>query len=197
MGRTSLKAIRQQEIVNAFYTVAKKTGLENASIGKVADHLNINPSLIVHYFSNKESLLQALIDFTLDQYSAIYQNNGSEYASQKELKALIDNLFSRKWSALFDDGVFYSCYALTYRDRKLRASFRSLHDSLRTFLVDALKKARKNGVISISNERETAEIIFALIEGGYYYLGMTDAENTYASKMKILKKQAYQLLGID
>lgn len=197
MGRTSLKAVRQQEIINAFYTVAKKTGLENASIGKVADHLNINPSLIVHYFSNKESLLQALVDFTLDQYSGIYRINGNDYSSQKELKTLIDNLFSRKWSKLFDDGVFYSCYALTYRDQKLRESFRRLHDSLRTFLVDALKRAHKNGVITIANEKETAEIIFALIEGGYYYLGMTEGESAYTSKMKILKKQAYRLLGIE
>lgn len=197
MGRTSLKSIRQQEIVTAFYTVAKKIGLENASISKVADHLNINPSLIVHYFKNKELLLQALIDFTLEQYSAIYQTNGNEYASQKELKALIDNLFSRKWNALFDDGVFYSCYALTYRDSKLRDSFRNLHDSLRAFLVDALKKARKNGVITITHEKEVAEIIFTLIEGGYYYLGMTEADEVYAAKMKTLKRQAYRLLGLE
>lgn len=197
MGRTSLKAVRQQEILAAFYTVSKKIGLENASIGKIAEHLDINPSLIVHYFKTRESMLQAMIHFILQQYSGIYQINGNQYTTRRELKELIDNLFSRKWDTLFDDGVFYSCYALTYRDRKLRLAFRDLHDSLREYLVKALRNARKNKVIAIKNEQEIAEIIFALLEGGYYYLGMTESKTDYARNMNVLKKQAYRLLGFE
>jgi hypothetical protein len=36
MGRKSLKPLRQKAIIKAFYKVAKKEGLENASIAKVA-----------------------------------------------------------------------------------------------------------------------------------------------------------------
>ncbi len=36
MGRKSLKESRQAEIVSAFYKLAKKDGLENASIAKTA-----------------------------------------------------------------------------------------------------------------------------------------------------------------
>lgn len=197
MGRVSLKAERQKEILSAFYTVAKKIGLENASIAKVADHLDINPSLIVHYFKTRESLLEALIHFILEQYSNIYKTNGERYETSHELKELITNLFSRKWNTLFDDGVFYSCYALTYRDRKLRMAFRDLHDSLRLYLVQALRKAKKNKVITIKNEQEAAAIIFALMEGGYYYLGMTDSATEYSHRMNVLKKQAYRLLALE
>src|SRR5882762_5365027 len=114
MGRISLKDTRQKEIILAFYTVAKKIGLENASIAKVADHMDINPSLIVHYFKTREALFSGLIAFILEQYSGIYKTNGQDYSSASELKQLIDNLFSRKWNKLFDDSVFYSCYALIY-----------------------------------------------------------------------------------
>src|SRR5690242_7362922 len=147
MGRISLKETRQKEIILAFYAVAKKTGLENASIAKVADHLDINPSLIVHYFKTREALFAGLIDFILEQYSDIYKINGQAFTRASEVKKLIDNLFSRKWDKLFDDSVFYSCYALTYQDKKIRAAFRDLHDSLRNLLIDALEKASKNGVI--------------------------------------------------
>lgn len=196
MGRLSLKETRQKEIILAFYTVAKKTGLENASIAKVADYMDINPSLIVHYFKTREALFAGLIEFILQQYSQIYKINGQAYTRTSEVKKLIDNLFSRKWDNLFDDSVFYSCYALTYRDKNIRSAFRLLHDSLRKLLIDALKKANKNGVINIKSEKETAEIIFALMEGAYYYLGMVDSRTDYTRKLATLKKQALALLGM-
>ena len=196
MGRISLKDTRQKEIILAFYTVAKKIGLENASIAKVADHMDINPSLIVHYFKTREALFSGLIDFILEQYSDIYKTDGQDYTNARELKQLIDNLFSRKWNKLFDDSVFYSCYALVYRDKKIRSAFKALHDSLRKLLTDALQKANKNGVISIRSEKETVEIIFALMEGAYYYLGMIDSKTDYSRKLNMLKKQALLQLGL-
>jgi len=196
MGRISLKDTRQKEIILAFYTVAKKIGLENASIAKVADHMDINPSLIVHYFKTREALFSGLIAFILEQYSGIYKTNGQDYTSARELKQLIDNLFSRKWNKLFDDSVFYSCYALIYRDKKIRSAFKALHESLRKLLTDALQKANKNGVINIRNEKETVEIIFALMEGAYYYLGMVDSKTDYTRKLNMLKKHALAQLGL-
>jgi AcrR family transcriptional regulator len=196
MGRISLKDTRQKEIILAFYTVAKKIGLENASIAKVADHMDINPSLIVHYFKTREALFSGLIDFILEQYSGIYKTNGQDYTHSRELKQLIDNLFSRKWNKLFDDSVFYSCYALVYRDKKIRSAFKALHESLRKLLTDALQKANKNGVINIRNEKETVEIIFALMEGAYYYLGMVDSKTDYTRKLNMLKKHALLQLGL-
>ena len=196
MGRISLKDQRQREIVEAFYRVATKTGLENASIAKVAGHMGVNPSLIVHYFKTREKLLEALVSFILERYKDIYKVNGDDYTTRRDLTRLINNLYSRKWNRLFDDGVFYSCYALTYRNRKFRQVFKVLHDSLRKLLVDALRRAKKQGVVSVSNERETAEMLFALMEGGYYYLGMEDSRQRRDKRMNALKKQALILLRL-
>jgi len=158
--------------------------------------MDINPSLIVHYFKTREALFSGLIAFILEQYSGIYKTNGQDYTSARELKQLIDNLFSRKWNKLFDDSVFYSCYALIYRDKKIRSAFKALHESLRKLLTDALQKANKNGVINIRNEKETVEIIFALMEGAYYYLGMVDSKTDYTRKLNMLKKHALAQLGL-
>lgn len=196
MGRTSLKHQRQQEIIQAFYEVAKKTGVENASIAKVADYMGINPSLVVHYFKTRETLLEGLVRFILERYKDVYKVNGDDYNSRKDLITLIDNLYSRKWNRLFDDGVFYSCYALTYRNKSFRHVFKVLHDSLRRLLVDALRRAKKNGVINLANERETAEIIFALMEGAYYYLGMIDSKAERDRRMNALKRKAMEIVGL-
>ena len=47
-----------------------KKGLEGASIGKIADRLNIHPSLIIHYFKTKERMKLALVDLLIEKYNA-------------------------------------------------------------------------------------------------------------------------------
>jgi AcrR family transcriptional regulator len=66
MGRKSLKEIRRKEIISAFYNVSIKEGLENSSISKVAKEMDINPSLVMHYFNTKEDLNFGLINFILE-----------------------------------------------------------------------------------------------------------------------------------
>src|SRR5690606_11744982 len=119
MGRNSLKDIRQKEIILAFYTVSKKIGLENASLARVASHMGINPSLIAHYFKTRDALFAGLIEFTLERYRDMYNINGGDFKTERQLRKLIDNLFSRRWNRLFDDGVFYSCYAYRSEERRV------------------------------------------------------------------------------
>ncbi|NJO02623.1 MAG: TetR/AcrR family transcriptional regulator [Bacteroidia bacterium] len=161
MGRKSLKQLRQKEIIEAFYEKAKSEGLENTSIAKVAKDMDINPSLILHYFKSKGELLFALIDLNLEKYHGIYQNGHQGIHSVHDLVQLIDDLFSRKWNDLYDDGVFYSCYAMVYRDEDVKKSYKKLHDQLRQWLLEALKEAKDKELIddlSISLE-EASEII--------------------------------------
>ena len=199
MGRKSLKELRQKEIIQAFYHVAKSEGLENTSIAKVAKYLEINPSLILHYFKTKEELLSGLIELNLEKYYDIYQSSHQGINSSKDLVHLINDLFSRKWNELYDDGVFYSCYALIYRDEKIKRSYKQLHDQLRLWLLEALQEAVDKKIIDHpgTSIEDTAQIIFALIEGAYYYLGMVNGLDEYAKKVEVYRKQALHILGIS
>ncbi len=193
MGRKSLKEIRQKEIVKAFYKVAKNEGLENASIAKVAKLLEINPSLIIHYFKNKDELMIALIDYILERYHGIYKFE-AEVISKDRLIEQIDLLFSRKWNRLFDDSVFYSCYALTYRNKKIKTRFKELHVVLRMYLAETLEGAVKNNVITIENSKETAELIYLLVEGAYYYCGIIDDTEETDRQLELCKNKVFSLL---
>lgn len=198
MGRKSLKDSRRQEIIAAFYEVARHIGLENASIAKVADHMNINPSLILHYFKTKDELYKGLIRYILQEYNAIYERRGArEIKSYGALKLLIHDLFSRKWNDLIDDGVFYSCYAQVYRNQTVKDAFRVLHDALRSHLVDVLQDARRKEIIAVENVKDTTEIIFALLEGAYYYLGMVGDEKVYNRKLRLFRQHALSLLSAE
>ncbi|UGU17160.1 TetR family transcriptional regulator C-terminal domain-containing protein [Sinomicrobium kalidii] len=195
MGRKRLTDVRQKEIIKSFYRVAKKIGLENTSIAKVADEMGISNGLVMHYFKTRDDLLMGLNDYILERHLNIItsRENGS-IDSWERLESLVENLFSRKWNRYFDDGVFYSCYALIYRKRNFNESFRRYLEALHEVLLDKLKEARANGVISNDNLEELTEIIFALVDGAYYYLGMfTAKEKAYEKQVDIYVRHALSL----
>lgn len=196
MGRKSLKPLRQKGIIQAFYKVARKEGLENASIAKVAAVLEVNPSLVIHYFSTKQDLMHGLIEFILERYRLLYNpENGTSNPKQRLIK-IIRNLFSRKWNKLFDDGVFYSSYALIFRDKTVKEHYKNLHDDLRALLKDALQEAKDNSVIKIEDVESTADLIFIFIEGAYYYLSMVTDKAEYQMRIDNYEKMILSMLKL-
>ena len=69
MGRKSKAEERKKEILIHFYEVVKEDGFENASIAKIADRMDVNPSLLIHYFKTKEEMIVDLVDFLLNRYN--------------------------------------------------------------------------------------------------------------------------------
>ena len=131
---------RKSEIIEGFYQLAREVGLENASIAKIGKHLNMPPSLIMHYFPNKDLLIQELIRYILEHYQLIYEPifKHLNLSHTLDVQGLVERLFSREWNLLFDDGVFYSCYAMIFRDPSIRAAYKGLHLALRKTLEDIL-----------------------------------------------------------
>lgn len=198
MGRKSLKGERQKEIIKAFYKVAKKEGLENASIAKAAELIDINPSLVVHYFKNKDHLVYGLIEYILDKWLLIYKVPAEDATDPKTyLLKVIDNIFSSKWNTLFDDSVSYSCYALAFRDKTIKGKYKELLDTLRQRLQELITDCNNTKVLSIQNPALTADLIFVLIDGAYYYLSLVGDKKEYQQKLEQYKKQALLLLNFS
>lgn len=197
MGRKSLKEPRQKEIIIAFYELAKKEGLENASIAKTAQLINIQPSLIMHYFKTKEYLLYGLVEYILDKYLLIFDVKGkNKLSSLEELIKVIERLFSHKWNLLFDDSVSYSCYALTFRDKTIQGKYRIVLKALRSRLAALISECNANGEIDVKNAEVTADLIFVLVDGAYYYLSLIRDKKEYSANLKRYKDQAIGLLNM-
>jgi AcrR family transcriptional regulator len=196
MGRKSIKDIRQREIIEAFYEVAKREGLENASISKVAADLDINPSLIIHYFKTREDMIFALIEFNLERYSLMYQAIDTDPDCYKRIVNVIDKLFSKNWNALFDDGVFYSCYALIFRSEKIKSRYKLVHDYLRKLLANVLEEGIREGLLEIPDARKVADQIFVVLEGSYYYLSMVENKKEYEQQLEAYKQLALSMLKL-
>lgn len=199
MGRKNIGAQRRKEIIVAFYEVACDKGLENTSIAKLAQHMKISKGLVLHYFTNREELLLGLVEYILEQHLTLMASDDiGAMDSRGKLVNFIEHLFSRKWNRYFDDGVFYSCYALVYRMPAFKKSFRSYLGDLHRVLYGKLEEAAKNGVIGHENLPEITEVIFALIDGAYYYLGMfEESEELYGQKVAIYTKYSLGLLDFE
>jgi len=195
MGRKSLKDTRQQEIILTFYNLAKKEGLENTSIAKIAREMDVNPSLIIHYFQTKEELIFGLIDFILKKYLHIFQvPNKASKTPKKILLEVIDNLFSKKWNLLFDDSLFYSCYALTFRDDRIKSKYKDLLHELRNQLAELVRDCVDDHSLVTTDANETADLIFVILDGAYFYLSLVKDAKISKEKLAFYKQKALSVL---
>lgn len=198
MGRKSIKETRQKEIILGFYQIAKKEGLDNASIAKTAQHLNINPSLIMHYFQTKEDLIHGLIEFTLDKYLLIFKVSEKVKSNpEKALLEVIDHLFSKKWNTLFDDGVYYSCYALIFQRKIIQEKFHTQLNTLRSNLQIHIENCQKIGKMKNVESAVMADLIFILVDGAYFYLSTIKSKAKYQQQLANYKQQAIRLLQLS
>jgi len=197
MGRKSLKEARQLEIIKIFYKVAKTEGYENTSIAKIAKVMDINPSLIIHYFETKEDLTYGLIDYILERYLLIYTIKNKDGVNLSDLKKTIDMLFSKKWNLLFDDGLFYTFYALAFREKKIKAKYKTILDSLRFALTSMIEQCNQKDLIKVEDAKAAADLIFVLVDGAYFYLSLESDKKAYAERLDYYKSKAYQILGVE
>ncbi|MEM6844062.1 MAG: TetR family transcriptional regulator [Bacteroidota bacterium] len=198
MGRKSLKEDRQKEIIEAFYKVAQQEGVENTSFAKIAKELDITPSLLVHYFNTKEELLLGLIDFIVERYQHIYQLKARKQVSALDhLLAILDNIFSRKWNSLVDDGVFYSCFAVIFRDTRVRSRFKEMTLLLRQWLADAIQDCVDERELEVENVSQVADLIFVISDGAYYFLSMIDDPIEHEERLATYHQQALRLLNLQ
>lgn len=191
--KEKISTTRKKEIIEGFYSLSKINGLENTSIAKIGKHLEMPPSLIMHYFPTRDILITSLIEYILDQYLLIYQPIIAELEENDNTdpSLVVETLFSRDWNLLFDDGVFYSCFAMIFRNEKIKKAYRNLHEKLRESLKEILDRNKE------MEERDTAmlaEQIFVVVEGAYYYLSMIDDPDSYNQKVSYFKNQVYDLL---
>ena len=196
MGRKSLKETRRQEIIQVFYKVAKKEGYENTSIAKIAKVMDINPSLIIHYFETKEDLSYALIDYILERYLLIYTIENKAEPKLEDLQKIVEMLFSKKWNLLFDDGLFYTFYALAFREKKIKTKYKMILDSLRQGLTTMIERCNEKELTAIKDPHIIADLIFVLVDGAYFYLSLESDKKAYAERLDYYKQKAYQLLDI-
>ncbi len=180
--------LRKPEIIEGYYQVLLEEGLEGASISKIAKHLGIHPSLILHYFKNKETLRFALINLMITKYKSKHLIDFSHITDPAErFIALMNMIFSYEWSRTVDPGVHFGFYYQSFRDSKVASLFRDMFRWLRDYLYKEFIIFNQQGVIKVSDEMIAADYVVTLMEGMEFhaqFLGHDKPFDTFAESAK-------------
>jgi len=159
-------ALRKPEILEGYYDVLIKEGLEGTSISKIAKRLDIHSSLIFHYFQNKDNLTFELIELMIDKFKSVHLLEFEHIKDDEERFAtLIDTIFSYQWSRTVDPGIHFGFYYQSFRDERILERLKKMFSWLKGFLQDQISYFNSKGIIQVHDEEKAAEFIVTLMEG--------------------------------
>jgi len=102
----------------------------------------------------------------LEKYATIYTSKFDEFQDpQKRLDNIINTFFESDWTERGDASVFWSCFSLSFRSDRVKASFRVMYDGFRKILADEISTYIEAGIVAVTDPIRTADIIITLIEG--------------------------------
>lgn len=196
MGRKSKAEVRKKEILEHFYQVLIKEGFENASIAKIAKQMEVNPSLLIHYFRTKDEMVIDMVDFILGRFEGFFAGHlEGQQDPKRRFEIILDMMFGVEWTQNVDHSVFYLCYYLSARDERILERFRAMYDRFETFMLDEVQTWIDAGVIRPTwSSKGVVEYLLLLNEGMTYYEGVRRDPVAYAERGKMVKQLVLQSL---
>ncbi|MCD6571200.1 MAG: TetR family transcriptional regulator C-terminal domain-containing protein [Deltaproteobacteria bacterium] len=195
MARKSKAGVRKREILEHFYQVLAKEGLEGASIGKIAKHMGMHPSLVIHYFKTKEAMTVELVDVILERYEKTYLPKLDEIKDpEQRLDTFLNAIFGLGWVKLIDVNVFFACYYLSFRNDRVKERFKKMYARFKEVLINEIKICIDKGIIKKTDPEKTAESIIVLAEGLDFYENVCGDDRQFEELGHYLKGIALRLL---
>jgi len=170
MGRKSKSTIRRREIMESCYQVIARKGLEGATLKQIGKEMGVSPSLLMHYFSSKEEMILALVDYMVEKMDRTYHRAIKQTDSATERLALyIDKNFNFEIPQSVEDKVFYGSFYLALVDERVRARFRRMYEHDRKMIVGLIKDyMEETGIENLDPDLLAIQLI-SNIEGFYLY----------------------------
>ncbi|TCO53461.1 TetR/AcrR family transcriptional regulator [Actinocrispum wychmicini] len=121
-GRPSKATERRAEILEAMARVVSRDGLDNATVTAVADEAGMQRTLVLHYFGDRQGLLEAFIDEVVGEYGRRMVSDDTV-----PIQARIDHAFAYGFYDSRDDLVVWiELVAFAARDASIRIRLRAL-----------------------------------------------------------------------
>lgn len=189
-------AIRKPEILEAYYAVLIREGLENTSISKIAKELNIHTSLIFHYFQNKENLTFELVQLMIEKFKSVHLLDFEHIENHEErYNALLDLIFSLQWSRTVDPGVHFGFYYQSFRDKRTLEHLQGMFAWLRDYIEKQLTIFSENRIIMVVNPRKAADYIVTLMEGLEFHSQFLSEDQPFDDFANSVKESVRLLLA--
>ncbi len=198
MGRKSLAEERKEEILNHYYQVIQEEGYENASIAKIAAHMDIQPSLIMHYFKNKERLVFELLskfmnDYTMQRLEEMYLETDLNKRLESILHFISDN-------DKFPDEIYKMIYLVRYMalsHEDINKELQETMDTYRHIIMKFFNELYREGIIANSDNESLADLFLILTNGFNELLQITTKEENlplYKEMIQEIFKEKLQII---
>ncbi|RKX86387.1 MAG: hypothetical protein DRP58_04530 [Spirochaetes bacterium] len=196
MGRIKTET-KKLEIVKSIYRIISRKGLEAATLKAIGKEMNVAPSLLMHYFKNKEEMIIALVDYMVSQMERAYINEMKKFRTAKErLVFYLNRTLDLNVASNVDDRVFYTCFYLTMQNERIRESFIKMYDHDEKMISQLLLDYMKETEISGFDPKSFAIQITAFVEGFYYYKMIYGESEELKKSISRLKKTVFKELGL-
>jgi AcrR family transcriptional regulator len=195
MRKNKSAALRKPDILESYYQVLIEEGLEGTSISKIANRIGIHPSLIIHYFKNKKNMKLELVDLLIEKYESPAMLDFDHIEDDEaHFDALMDVIFSLKWSRTVEPSVHFAFYYLSLRDENILDRFKVMFKWLRDYLSRKLDYFNTRGVVRVSDAGRAAEYIVTLMEGLEYHNQFLADGEPFEAFSQVAKKSLIRAL---
>ncbi len=195
MRKNQNATLRKPEILESYYQVLIEQGIEGSSLSKIAKHMGIHPSLIIHYFQNKENMKLELIDLLIEKYKSPDMINLEHIEDDEErFHTFIDILFSQDWSRTVDPGVHFGFYYLSFQNEEIQKRFQGMFVWLRDYIQEQLVYFNSKHVINVKDEKQAADLIVTLMEGLEFHSHFLSDGLSFDTFSQMAKKNVLTML---
>lgn len=195
MGRKSIADERKMEILGHLYMALKEEGLEGASVGKIADRMGINPSLIIHYFKTKEEMMVEMVDVLLNKYEEAYLSRLDQVSDpESRFELVLDAVLGVDWLEVSDSEVFYACHYMSFHNERVKKRFTDMYSWFYQLLHNEVEAWKKAGLIAENDSEQIADLFITLNEGSTFLWSIQRDKNSYRKRGEFLKRMMSNLL---
>lgn len=166
MGRKSMADTRRQEIITAFYQCVNNEGLANASIRKVAGLAGVQPSMIHHYFKDRDEMIVQMVDNFSDTIFNDFIKITDSYKNPSErfFKAL-EFMYSPSMINKEYSGFFLECCVEARRNPRVRATLARTFRRFRQTIIANIEKMDVLNGMTKQQKENYASMLIAIHEG--------------------------------
>ena len=199
MGRNSIAHIRKPDILRHTYRIVAEEGLAGMSINKIARRMNANPGIVMHYFENKEGLILALVEYMLERAETIYDSVFEKYEDPRQyFEDCAEYFFQNHENPPARQSVFWSCYALSFRNEKVKDGIQRMYQRFVERLIKGLELWEYHGLAEVDNKEDVANIMLTLIEGfGYFRMTMGEQHPNIGEVSLFFKQKFVEVMNAN
>ncbi len=198
MGRKSISHIRKPEILHHTYKVVEEEGFMGMTIGKIASRMGVNSGLLIHYFKSKEGLIMEMVDYLYKISMKAYHAELEKFTSPKaRFQALMRILFSTSGEGPRRDAVFWSCYAMGFRNDDIRERIQGMQKKFIAFGIREITSWEAAGLVRVRDKEKAAATILALSEGFGILRNSLENLDSLEEIAQAMRQNALTVLGAD